>query len=542
MVELIDRGRRERSPRNRTVWQKLAFIFAWSAFVLGTSRPAVAAVPAQYVAKLYTEALGRAPDKSGWATRTSYFSSHVCSVTTLADQAREILGSSEFRSHNYSSPAKLLILYRTTLDREPDRGGFDLYLSQLNAGKSYDDIVNVVLHSKEFERLAAVICSGSPYYFNVLGSGGFAITIPGVTAVSQAELQSRLNAAPAGGTVALPSMTVVALHGTLTIPPGVTLTTVGAPQPTSHGAMARIVRGADYAGGEALIKLMAGGAHLSNIWVDGQRGASAAARTPQPFKHGEINIQSLSGEDNAITHNFVANTAGWSSLQVFGKAETGVTCKSNMIADNLITVYASNNSDTVDKSWSDGISDACEDSIVARNAVVDATDAGIVLFRAQVGSKGAEQHSQVIDNVVLNAGNSAFVAFGVDPLYVSGGCPISPSFRGTYVGRNVFWTGPTAVVEIGFAVGTSEWFFGKGGCIGAGARVANNSTDGFKARVNDGIAVEGMKATYVQANTLLIAHVKKGRCQSYDTVAGVTAGVASGSIQRYTDDVLKDCI
>jgi hypothetical protein len=386
--------------------------------------------------------------------------------------------------------------------------------------------------------LASQICSGKPYYFNVLGTGGYAVPMPGVPALTQADLQGALNATGPGGTVTLPEMTLVQLSSPLVVPAGVTLTTAGSPPVSAHGKMARLVRGPGYSGGQAMIKLL-GGARLKNIWVDGQRGAApAAGGLPQPFVHGEINIQALSGSGTEIASNFIANTAGWSSLQAFGQYETGVACQANSITGNTITVYASSNADT----WADGISDSCEDSVVSRNQIVDATDGGIVLFRAQVGSVGAIQRSQVTDNIIINAGNSAYVAIAVDPLYVPGGCSTRPSFAGSYVGRNSFWTGPSAIIEIGLAVGTAEWFFSSGGCTGTGANVSNNNTNGFRARVNDGIAVQGMLNATVQSNSLLTTRVRKGNCASYDVSAGVSAGIASGSIQPYVNAALKDCI
>lgn len=517
------------------------FLAACAAFFIVGS--ATAAVPSQYIAKLYTEALGRAPDASGWSSRISYFSSNPCNVSTLSIHGQDVLNSPEFANNNYNNSAKLLLLYRTVLDREPDSAGFNFYLNQLNSGTPFSVLVSNFFASAEFNQLAQKICSGAPYYFNSLGYGGYAIAIPGVPTISQADLQASLNAAPQGGTLALPSMAVVVLNSTLTIPAGVTLTTAGSPLPSRHAMMARLVRGPGYSGGQAMVKLAPGGARLTNLWVDGQRGSSAAVGgVPRPFSHDEINIQSLSGSNNQIISNFIANTAGWSSLQMVGVAETGVACQSNAITGNVITVYASSNSDTVGKTWADGISDSCEDSIVSNNHIVDATDGAIVLFRSQIAGVGAIQRSQVIDNIILNAGNSAYVAIAVDPLYVTGGCPIGPSFAGSYVGRNVFWTGPNAIIEIGLAIGTSEWFFSNGGCIGTGANVSQNSSNGFRVRVNDGIAVQGMLNAIVQSNSLLTTRVSKGKCASHDVSAGVSAGIASGSLQPFTNVALKDCI
>jgi hypothetical protein len=501
-----------------------------------------AAVPAQYIAKLYTEALGRAPDASGWSSRINYFGSNSCNVGTLQIHGQDVLLSSEFSSLSYSNAAKLLLLYRTVLDREPDSSTFTYYLNQLNSGTSFAAVVGEFFSSSEFSQLSTKICSGQPYYFNILGHGGYAIQIPGVPQLTRAQLQSELDAAGPGGVVALPSMTVVYVDAPIVIPSGVTLTTVGNPQPSQHGNMARIVRDPSYSAGQALVQLR-GGARLTNVWIDGQRGAAGYSGTVAfPFVSSDINIQAQSGTGTTISSNFIANTAGWSSLQAFGHYETGVSCQANVINSNLITDYASNNSDTNFKSWSDGISDSCEDSTVAGNQIIDATDGAIVLFRAQVQADQAVQKSQVTDNVILNAGNSAYVALALDPLHVSGGCPANPSFAGSYVGRNVFWTGPSSIIEVGLAVGTSEWYFSNGGCIGTGANVSNNSSNGFRVRVNDGIAVQGMLNATVQSNNLLTSRVPKGRCPSYDVSAGVSAGIASGSIQPYVNTALKDCI
>ncbi|MDE2595644.1 MAG: DUF4214 domain-containing protein [Sphingomonadales bacterium] len=509
--------------------------------------PAHAAVPAQFIAKLYTEALGRAPEAGGWASRVNDFSVNGCTGARLASHGIGVFNSDEFNAKGYSNAAKLLLLYRTALDREPDSGGFNAYLNMLNSGTPFSSVVNSFYASGEFNQLVARMCSGAPYYFNTLGYGGYAIQIPGVAAVTQADLQASLNATPAGGTVALPAMTVVYLNSTLNIPANVTLATAGNPDPGSHGMMARLVRAPGYASpgsalGEALVKLNSG-SRLTNMWIDGQRGAGVSVGgVPRPYVKGEINIQSLSGANTQIVSNFIANTAGWSSMQVLGMGEVGVPCVANAVMGNVITAYASSNADTAGQTWADGISDSCEDSQVVNNHIVDATDGGIVLFRSQINGNEPPQHSQVTDNIILNAGNSAFIAIAVDPLYGTPVCPVSPNFAGSYVGRNAFWTGPNAIIEIGLAVGTSEWFFNHGGCLGSGANVSDNTSNGFRVRVNDGIAIQGMLNATVQSNNLLTTRVRKGSCGSYDVSAGISAGIASGSLQPYTDVALKSCI
>jgi hypothetical protein len=209
----------------------------------------------------------------------------------------------------------------------------------------------------------------------------------------------------------------------------------------------------------------------------------------------------------------------------------------------MITAYSSNNGDVAAKSWADGISVSCEDSVVANNEIADATDGGIVLFRAQIGAKGFAQRSQVIDNLILNAGNSAYVGIAVDPLYVAGGCPSPPpSFKGSYVGRNAIWTGPKAIVEIGLSVGTGPWFNRKVRCTGTGARVSDNHSFGLPLRTNNAIAVQGMRDAIVEGNRLSFVPAKKGRCPLVEVSAGVRAGIASGRLQRYADTALENCI
>lgn len=60
--------------------------------------PAAAAgrFPAQFVAKLYTEGLGRMPDADGWAFQQGVFARQDCSIDTVRDTARSFYTSPEF--------------------------------------------------------------------------------------------------------------------------------------------------------------------------------------------------------------------------------------------------------------------------------------------------------------------------------------------------------------------------------------------------------------------------------------------------------------
>ncbi|MEV0408975.1 hypothetical protein [Actinoallomurus sp. NPDC050550] len=75
-------------------------------------------VPGQFIAKQYTEALGRAPDQAGWRGDVGYFESDGCNATTLANVGRSIYTSSEFTGLGYDNDARVLALYRGALNRE----------------------------------------------------------------------------------------------------------------------------------------------------------------------------------------------------------------------------------------------------------------------------------------------------------------------------------------------------------------------------------------------------------------------------------------
>jgi len=516
---------------------------------LATAAPAAPqAIPAQFMAKIYSEALGRLPDKTGWLAMLATFTKQGCSVKTLSDHARGVLLSAEFAAADYPDDARALLAYRTILDREPVAGDMGEALAKIAAPGGFGAFVSTLLSGVEFAQLAKRACAGKPYYFNMLGKGGYALPMASRGMWTQDELQAKLNAAKKGETVALPPMLLVPLTRTLLVPEGVTLTTQtvegkGAFKPARHGLMARLVRDKNFTGDLPVIRVLPG-ATLTGVWVDGQRGAEGVVDgQAKPFVHSQINIQTLSGTGTRITDNFIANTVGWSSLQITGSAEVpGTACAANVVTGNMITVYASNHSDRKAMGWADGISMSCEDAHVAGNQIVDATDVGIVLFRSQIPGAGAPQRSIVENNLILNAGNSAFGALAVDPLFIKGGCAVRPSFRGAALRNNRFWAGPGAGLSIGIAVGTAPWFSHMGGCLGEGVAVTGNSTDGIATRMNNGIAIQGMMDALVADNALRIELIRKGKCRQAAMVAGVKEKIASGQLPPYEDHALKHCI
>lgn len=352
-------------------------------------------------------------------------------------------------------------------------------------------------------------------------------------------MQAALNATAAGGTVFLAQKAVVRLTSTLTIPSGVTLATNGTPTPVRYAQMGRLVR----AGSGALVNISPGG-KLTSVWVDGQRNA---ANVPN-YSLADINVSTLSGDGTTVLNNRIGNTRGFTNLRVNGKQELGgLLCSNNVISGNLIEAYSSDHylKQNNNGLWADGISVSCESSVVSNNSVIDATDVGIVLFSISTDP----QKSNVTNNTVLNAGNSAYAAYAADPVYNQGGVgnfanQASKSFVGASIQDNILWTSSRVHFDIGLAVGTRAWF-GNQSYNSTGGSFINNSTGTQQARVGSGIVVSGALNVTVSGNSfsLFSPLATEATCPKHFVAASTSAGFASGSIQPPRDDVLySGCI
>jgi hypothetical protein len=532
-------------------WFRVRFVSAWllavpllvAAVVMVGQSPADAAgvVPAQWIAKVYTEGLGRAPDSAGWANMIAFFQSSGCSATTLAQKGEQIYTSDEFNGLGYDNAARLLALYRGALNREPDSSGFSHYLNLLGTGTNWTDVVDEIFASSEFTSDAATFCTQGPYYFG----GSPAITIPTgqgctgqfcFTGGTQGQLQAMLNSAEAThATVTLAQQVVVSITSLyqppgwsrsvgLFIPSGVTLTTAGQPGPSRYAQMGRLVRAQTFgetAGTAVPVVEVAGGAKLENVWVDGQR------KTQTDAQSATVNVEIDGGSGATVSADRLSDAVGFTNLHTLGTAE-GPACSSTTITGNLSTQYATDHVDT--GAWSDGISVACENATVTGNTVIDATDVAIVLFRACP----ADQQSLVSGNTILNAGNSAFGGIVDDPL-THPAC--SPNFAGSSVTGNTLLTGPTASYGIGLSVGSAAWFASPN--IGTGASFTSNTLTG---NVTEGLTVSGMLNAIATGNSLNVTlgqHTKS--CPKGQIVIDSQRG--SGTIQPpVTNGTVLACI
>ena len=131
------------------------------------------------------------------------------------------------------------------------------------------------------------------------------------------------------------------------------------------------------------------------------------------------------------------------------------------------------------------------------------TDVSVVVFKDMAHPD--HQHSVVRRNTIVNAGNSGWAAFTVDPLYPSTG---RFDFAGTVIARNLVWTSPNAFLLTIAGIGTKPWF-GDGAAYGYGrVRFTGNTTGSVRVNTQMAIAVSRMSGALVAGNTLLarLAH------------------------------------
>jgi hypothetical protein len=466
---------------------------------LAVAPPAKAAdrVPAQFVAKLYSEALGRAPEPGGWSFHLSEFENAGCTLESVRHMVRVFYNSSEFLALPYDNESRLLALYRGALNREPDEGGLAHHSGTLRSGAvTWSRKVEEFANSSELAALTPRICgTNTSYYYGGAPAPTLTPSGPGFRSSDGTVLQSQLDSAPRGATVYLAQKAVVRLTTTLVVPAGKTLATTGSPPPSQYARQGRLVRSGNFAGPVVRVE---SGAKLRNVWVDGQRGDFRNYVLPA------INVEMMGGDGTAVSDSKLSNSLGWTSLVAFGSYE-GLPCPSATIRNNVVTAYSSDHFVHEGQGrFTDGLSVACEGAMVEGNDVIDATDVGVVLFR----STPAVQRSLIRNNRVLSAGNPAYAALAIESGTDTG---TNPNFTGARVSDNALWTSADTHFDIGLAVGTRPWS-GSRSEAGTGVAFTNNTTNGLTAVVGTGIAVSGMYRATVQGNDLRLLVRPIGAC------------------------------
>ena len=103
-----------------------------------------------FVERLYTRILGRQADTAGLKAWADVLKS---GKEQGAKVAQGFIESEEFRNRSLSNDAYLRILYKTFLNRKPDRGGMDAWMSEMNAGLSRMHIFRGFAESPEFTEI-----------------------------------------------------------------------------------------------------------------------------------------------------------------------------------------------------------------------------------------------------------------------------------------------------------------------------------------------------------------------------------------------------
>ena len=105
---------------------------------------------AAFVTRFYQLCLDRDPDTAGLEGWTNNL---LNQIQTGADVAEGFVYSTEFMNKNTSNSEYLLILYEAFFGRDPDQGGWNSWLAELNAGKDRGEVLNGFIYSQEFDNL-----------------------------------------------------------------------------------------------------------------------------------------------------------------------------------------------------------------------------------------------------------------------------------------------------------------------------------------------------------------------------------------------------
>ncbi len=563
--------------------------------------PAPFGHPTQWVAKQFTEILGRAPSGAEWATWTAFYAAQpACTAAALTALPRYLAGvappttpglptspSTEFAGLYPATTAidratRAAAVSRAALSHDPNDNDWTAFIKPYVQGTAtWASTVNGIYNF-------AMAFVGPAVYCNLTDPGtGFGLSrpidlrakvmalLPTTTPAlapsrTQGQLAQELQAAANGSTLAQRTVTlgvgeVVRVGGSananqqLVVPPGVTLTSEGAPaysEPAgatpsglAYARMGRIVSStsssafpvadglicaASVCNNVAIVKLSSG-SHLDGVWVDGQGVSDANYKVANVETTGSAAPTASTPYDDGtsvVASRLSEPSRDGAAIRAYG-ASTGPACVNERIVGNLVTGYSSRHQ--FDRrgqaQWVDGIRVLCEDAEVAHNSVVDVTDLGIVMD-GSVGRAGVvnTQRSQVHDNLVLSAGQDAHVALGADAMGLcqsisvtttSGSVlpgPIAPcldqvqprDFTGARIHDNEFFSGSRTSFDVGLLVGGGALWGDHqilnqapdGSHPGAkGVSVTDNTTGGVTTRVNIGIDVHDMTHATVRGNT-----------------------------------------
>ncbi|MBP9738334.1 DUF4214 domain-containing protein [Candidatus Saccharibacteria bacterium] len=514
----------------------LAVALVGGFFVYRSFAGTAVTTPSEFIARTHTEALGRLPTQPEWNRWQSFYKSTACNEVSLSSLILDVYQSNEYNALPYTNDSKVFTIYRGVLSREPDPSGYAYWKGRANNGTSQKDIILSILRSSEFKRLSGQICSNTNYPLK-----GQPFTLTKKTAGD--DIQKRIDAAAAGSIVYLEKSELVTLTSALLVKRDVTLTTRGSEGTAGRKAyanMARISAGDPNISASPVVLMP--GATLKNVWVDGRMWDK------QTKDGGKNNVRVYPTAKTSTVDNIrTENTTGAQNIMVFGIAGSEYTSRSGIgyqsdgycsgkpvISNNLVINSA--NLHIPDK-WSDGIASSCAQTTINDNEVLDASDVGIIAYRAH----GAlAQQSQIYNNKLLSAGNAVFGGIAADPLSlnsqelqtypacmerIAGRTPHC-DFSGLSFRSNTLWSGYDTHYVIGVSVGTRAWsFFKPDAAVGSGAQFINNGNGSSMIKVIVPLYVSGMNNATISNNfntgnvlnqTVTATECKPSRLQLYN--------------------------
>ena len=472
----------------------------------------------QYVSKLYTEALGKVPDQSGW----KFWTEDILGQNDVTPQMLSHVGIEFYTCEAFYAiygndyKSMLLALYRGCLSREPDQAGFHFWLNLIQNRNHWEIVVKEFFDSTYFKTdIAKDIIDN-----NYRGWNPVSPVIAINEEWSAQDLQSRIDEAVEQNTylVEIPQNTVIRVgqndsdsgYSCIVVHENVTIKTQGIDNNyNAYAKMARIVRSSFINNGlySGEIIALKPGAKLEGVWIDGQRNINGyAIKQINVFVTGNYNLH----HPTIVEGCRISNTCGWTQLQSLNDYRYlefwGLGNTSQIkICKNLITNYSG--SHCVNQ-WSDGISIGSSEGTVSQNMIVDPTDVGIVVSSNVLHNQNTKFHY----NTIANISNSAFGGIGADTNHrvVHETFSSSGIIKGTYedplpmttefIG-NTIWTSKAAHINIAIVVGSGTWWH-DGVVDGI---IALNNQVGFpesKANVGIGIAISGVVNPIVKENPL----------------------------------------
>lgn len=471
-------------------------LVAFTLCSISSAFPALAASPpSQFIAKIYTEALGRAPTEQEWESAHYTFRTGAINSTTLRNWAKPIYMGTEYDAlykpgGNYDHEARLITLYRGVLNREPDVTGRTYWMGQLtgNPPRSWSSVLDAFMSCPEFETLVLSILGKSGYGFGatevpdpIAGGTQWQVVSGSCTYTpgSPTALQDCLNSfGPSGGEIALTQKAVIRVPSPLVIPAAVKLYTAGSLTRQQYALYGRIVRGPNFTTGP-VVRLgkystnsqgaitqteSAAGAELHHVWVDGQRTRMPSSSWSKGVPNEQANVIVGAGLNTKVSDCVLTNPAGLLNLYVRGKVDFGTHPSSSVISNNLVTGYPTCH--TISLNFCDGISVSSENANVYNNEIIDATDVGITVFKVDYELAGPppyeSQDSWIHDNRIIAAGNSAFAGICADPgpgndtstPFPFGNLAPNGSSPGKGVRSNRIYTGKRGHFDFGLLIGT----------------------------------------------------------------------------------------